>query len=62
VAELEVGREFEALRRSDVSVGCKDHVGNRTPREGDTADELADEIEAALLVCDGHDYANGYEE
>ena len=38
------------------------HVGDGSPGEDDAADELADEVEAAVLVCDGHDDADGDEE
>lgn len=62
MAELEVGGEFEALSRGDVPVGGEDHVCNGAAREGDAADELADEIEAGLLICDGHDDADRDEE
>ena len=36
------------------------HVSNRPPWKDDTADELADEVEAAVLVRDSHDYTHGY--
>ena len=45
-------------------VGClidTYHVGDWSPGKDDSADELADEVEAAVLVCDGHDDADGYE-
>ena len=62
MAEFEVGCEFEALGRRDVSEGCEDHVGNWSPGEDTSADQLAYEVDAALLVGDGHDDANGDEE
>ena len=37
------------------------HVGYRSSGKYDSADELADKVEAAVLVCDGHDDADGYE-
>lgn len=62
VAELEVGGELDALGGGDVAVGDEDHVGNGAAGEGDAADELADEVDAAVLVGDGHDDAVGDEE
>ena len=38
------------------------HVGDGSAGEDDAADELADEVEAAVLVCNGHDDADGDEE
>lgn len=58
MAKLKVGREFDALGGADVAVGDKDHVGDRAAGEDDAADELADEVEAAVLVRDCHDYAD----
>lgn len=57
VAELEVGGELDALGGGDVAVGDEDHVGDGAAGEGDAADELADEVDAAVLVGDGHDDA-----
>lgn len=62
VAELEVGGELDALGRGDVAIGDEDHVGDGAAGEGDAADELADEVDAAVLVGDGHDDAVGDEE
>lgn len=62
VAQFEVGGELDALRRGDVAVGDEDHVGDGAAGEDGAADELADEVDAAMLVCDGHDYAVWYEE
>ena len=38
------------------------HVGDRPPGKDNSADELADKIEAAVLIRDGHDDADWYEE
>lgn len=57
VPEFEVGCEFDALRGGDVAVGDKDHIGDGTAGEYGAADELADEIDAAVLIGDGHDDA-----
>ena len=38
------------------------HVGDGPAWEDYAADELADEVETAVLVRDGHDYADWYEE
>lgn len=62
VAELEVGGELDALGGGDVAVGDEDHVGDGAAGKGDAADELADEVDAAVLVGDGHDDAVGDEE
>lgn len=62
VAELEVGGEFDALGGRDVAVGDEDHVCDRAAGEDVAGDELADEVEGRVLVCDGHDYADGDEE
>lgn len=37
------------------------HVGDRSSGKDDSTDELADKVEAAVLVCDSHDDADGYE-
>ena len=62
MAELEVGGELEPLGRADVAKGNKNHVRNRTTGENDTADELADQVRAALLVRDRHDDPDRNEE
>lgn len=62
VPELEVGGELDALGGGDVAIGDKDHVGDGAAGKGDAADELADEVDAAVLVGDGHDDAVGDEE
>ena len=59
--ELEVGGEFNSLRRADVAVGHKNHVRHRTARKDNSANELADEVKTAVLVGDGHDDSHGQE-
>jgi hypothetical protein len=58
VTELEIGREFYTLCGGDVSIGDEDHVCDWTTWEDSSADKLADQIDAAMLVCDGHDDSN----
>ena len=48
-------------RDSDKSVNSH-HVGYRPSGKDDSADELADKIETAVLIRDGHDDADWYEE
>ncbi len=62
VAQLEIGREFDALRGGDISICHKYHVGNRSAGKDGASDELADEIDAAMLIRHGHDDTNGDEE
>ena len=62
MAQLEVRREFYALGGRDVPVRHEDHVGDRSSGEDDAADELANEVDAAVLVGYGHDDAVGDEE
>lgn len=38
------------------------HICDGSTWENKSADDLADEVETAVLVCDGHDDADGYEE
>ena len=38
------------------------HICNRSTWKNESADDLADEVETAVLVCDGHDDTDGYEE
>lgn len=45
----------------DVAISDENHVSHRAAREEGTTDELADEVDAAMLVGDGHDNANGDE-
>lgn len=37
------------------------HIGDRPPGKDDSADELADEVEAAVLIRNSHDDADRYE-
>lgn len=62
VTEFQVGGEFDALRGADVAVCHENHIGYRSSGEDDAADELADEVQAAVLIGDGHDNANGDEQ
>lgn len=40
---------------ADVAVGDEDHIGDWTAGEDGATDQLADEVEAAVLVGDCHD-------
>ena len=62
VAEFQVGGELDALRRADVGICHKHHVRYGAPGEDGAAYKLADEIEAAMLVGNRHDDADGDEE
>ena len=57
MTELEIGRELNTLGGGNVAVGNEDHVGDGTTREDSAADELTDEVDTTMLVCDGHDDA-----
>lgn len=61
MAELEIGRELEPLCGADVAICNKNHVGDRTTGKDAAADELADQVRAALLVRDRHDDPDGDE-
>ena len=61
MAEFQIGGELDALGGRDVAVGDEDHVGDGAAGKDDAADQLADEVEARVLVCDGHDDADGDE-
>ena len=61
MAELEIRGEFDALGGTNVAVGDKDHIGHRSSGKDDAADELADKVEAIMLICDGHDDRNRQE-
>jgi hypothetical protein len=50
------------LRGGDVAVCDKDHIGDRSTWEDGTADKLADEVDATVLIRDCHDDANWNEE
>lgn len=58
VAEFEVRGELESLRGGNVSESRENHVCDGASREHDATDELADEIDTALLVGDSHHYAD----
>lgn len=62
VAKLEISSKLDALGRGDVTVGYKNHVGYRTAGKECAGDELADQINTAVLVGDSHDDPNGDEE
>jgi hypothetical protein len=62
MAQLQIGTELDALGGRDVPVGDEDHVCDWPAGEEDAADELADQVDAAVLVCDGHDDGDGDEE
>lgn len=60
--QLQVGTEFQPLRRGNVAIRHKNHIRDGPARKHNTANQLADEVYAILLVGDGHDDANGDEE
>lgn len=62
MTEFQVRGEFDALRGADIGVGDKDHVRDRAAGKYDATEELADQVETAVLVGDGHDDTNRYEE
>ena len=62
MTKFEVCREFDSLGGRDIAICYEDHVGDRSTWKNSTANELADEIDAAVLICDGHDDADGNEE
>lgn len=62
MAEFEVGGELDTLGGGDVAIGDEEHVCDGAAGEDGTADELADEVDAGVLVGDGHDDAVGDEE
>ncbi len=62
MAKFQIRRELDALCRADVAIRHKDHVCDRAARKYDTADELADQIQTAMLIRDSHDDANRDEE
>ena len=62
MAELEVSGELDALRRGDVAVGHEDHVCNGSAGEDGAGHELADQVNAAVLIGDRHDDADGDEQ
>lgn len=62
VAELEVGGKLDPLGGGDVSVRDKYHVGYWAAWEHCAANELADEVDAAMLVRNSHNNAIWYKE
>ena len=54
MSKFQVGRELDALGGADVAVGDEDHIGDGPAREHYTANELADEVQAAMLVRYSH--------
>ena len=50
------------MSRRNVSVGHEDHVCDGAAGEDGSANELADQIDTAMLVGDGHNDANWDEE
>lgn len=62
MAEFEVRREFYTLRGGDVTVRHEDHVCDGSTWEDSTANELADEVNTTVLICDGHNDADWDEE
>ena len=62
MAKLQVGREFNTLCRTDIAVSDEYHVRDGPAGEHNTTDELADEIEAAVLIRYSHNDAHGDEE
>lgn len=62
MAEFQVRREFYALGGADIGVGHKDHVRDRAAGKYGATEELADQIETAVLVGDSHDKTDWYKE
>lgn len=62
MAEFQVRGELDALSGADVGVGHKYHVCDWAARENDATEQLADEVETAVLVGDSHDDTNRYKE
>lgn len=62
VPQFEIGGEFDALCGGYVAVRDENHVGDGAAREYDAAYELANEIDATVLIGDGHNNAVGNEE
>lgn len=62
MAELQIRGKLDALRRRDVTVGNENHVGDRSTGEDSAANELANQVNAAMLIRDGHDDTVGEEE
>lgn len=62
VAQFEIRRELDALRRGNITICDKNHVGDGTAGENNAANQLADQINATMLVRDCHDDAVWNEE
>lgn len=62
MAELQIGGEFDALGGTDIGISHEDHIRNRSSGEDNATDKLAYQVETAMLVCDGHNDADGDEE
>jgi hypothetical protein len=60
--EFEIGSKLDSLSRRDIAIGNENHISNWTTRESNASDELAYKVNAAVLVCDGHDDADWDEE
>lgn len=58
MAQLQIRRKFDSLGRRDISIGDEDHVRDRPAREDCPADKLTNEVNAAVLICDGHNNSN----
>lgn len=61
MSQLQVRGELDALCGGDVPISDEDHIGDRAPREHRTTYELTDKVDAAVLICHGHDDADRYE-
>ena len=57
MSKLEIGSKFDALRGRDVAICHEDHIGDWPPGEDCATNELADEVDTAVLVRDRHDDA-----
>lgn len=62
MAQLQIGGKFDTLSGRYVAVRYKNHVCNRPSWENGTTDELTDQVNTAVLICDGHDDADGNEQ
>lgn len=58
VTEFEIGGELNSLCRGNISVCYEYHICNWSTRKYGTTYKLADEINAAVLIGDGHDDTN----
>lgn len=62
MAELKIGGKLETLGGCDVTISGEDHICYWATGERCTANQLANEVETALLVGDCHDDADGNEQ